>query len=73
MSPTTAQSLEKTVRALAGMWDTQRAVTTLRDTGHGAGDQRQQEKRARRALRDLEETGVLVKVQDRPVQYRIAE
>jgi hypothetical protein len=66
-------SLEQSVRALGGLWDTQRAVTALRDAGHGEGDQRQQEKRARWALRKLAKAGVLVKVQDRPVQYRVTE
>jgi hypothetical protein len=67
------QSLEKSVRALGGLWDTQRAVVALRDAGHGEGDQRQQEKRARWALRKLAKAGVLVKVQARPVQYRVTE
>lgn len=68
-----AQSLEQPVRSLGGLWDTQRAVTALRDAGHGEGDQRQQEKRARRALRRLAAAGLLIKVQDRPVQYRATE
>ncbi|MCA1223557.1 hypothetical protein [Streptomyces sp. 8L] len=70
---TVAESLAQTVRALGGLWDTQRAVTALHDTGHGQGDQRQQEKRARKAMRDLAQTGLLVKTQDRPVQYRTTE
>jgi hypothetical protein len=73
MTASIPQALEQTIRALGGLWDTQRAVTALRDTGHGAGDQRQQEKRARKALRDLEKARVLVKVEDRPVQYRATE
>ncbi|MFE9360903.1 hypothetical protein ACFYPB_43550 [Streptomyces olivaceoviridis] len=67
------QSLEQSVRALGGLWDSQRAVAALRDAGHGEGDQRQQEKRARWALRRLMTDGVLTKVQDRPVQYRATE
>ena len=67
------QFLEQSVRALGGLWDTQRAVTALRDAGHGEGDQRQQEKRARWALRNLAKAGLLAKVQDRPVQYRATE
>ncbi|QNE79434.1 hypothetical protein F0344_25675 [Streptomyces finlayi] len=47
------------MRALGGTWDTRRAVTALRDAGHGDGDQRQQEKRTCRALRDLAATGVI--------------
>lgn len=67
------ESLEQAVRALGGLWDTQRAVTALRDAGHGEGDQRQQEKRARWALRKLADAGLLIKVHDRPVQYRAVE
>lgn len=73
MASQAARALEKVVHALGGVWDTRRAVTALRDAGLGDGDQRQQEKRARQALRDLAATGLLVKVQDRPVQYRVAE
>jgi hypothetical protein len=58
-------SLEKAVRALRGLWDTQRALTALRDAGHEP-----EEKHTRRILRDLASSGLLVKVQDRPVQYR---
>ena len=68
-----SKALEAAVRALGGLWDTHRAVTALRDGGYGTGDQEQQEKRAREALRDLAKGGVLVKVQDRPVQYRRTE
>ena len=67
------ESLEQSIRALGGLWDTQRAVTALRDAGHGEGDQRQQEKRARWALRKLTKAGLLIKVQDRPAQYRLTE
>lgn len=67
------ESLARAVRAVGGLWDTQRAVTALADAGHGDGDQRQQEKRARKAMRDLAKTGLLVKIQDRPVQYRTTE
>ncbi|MCM8552307.1 hypothetical protein [Streptomyces sp. STCH 565 A] len=70
---TTAQTLEAAVRALGGLWDTHRAVTALRDAGLGNGDQGDQEKRARGALRDVAKTGLLIKIQDRPVQYRATE
>jgi hypothetical protein len=70
---TTARTLEAAVRAFGGLWDTHRAVTTLRDAGLGNGDQEAQEKRARGALRDLARTGLLVKIQDSPVQYRTTE
>lgn len=66
------ERLAQTVRALGGLWGTQRAVTALADAGYG-GDQEQQEKRARKAMRDLAKTGLLVKIQDRPVQYRTTE
>ncbi|MGW0854283.1 hypothetical protein [Streptomyces sp. NPDC002690] len=70
---TIAQILEKTVRALGGTWDTRRAVTALRDAGHGDGDQRQQEKRAREALRRLAAAGVIVKIAQKSATYRLAE
>lgn len=68
-----AQILEKPIRALGGTWDTQRAVTTLRGAGHGDGDQRQQEKRARGALRKLCAAGVIVKTDSDSATYRLAE
>lgn len=58
-------SLETAVRAYRGFWDTQRALTALRDAGHEP-----EAKHTRRILRDLVSTGLLVKVQDRPVRYR---
>ncbi|MDK0525022.1 hypothetical protein [Streptomyces sp. ML-6] len=67
-----AQVLEKPIRALGGTWNTQRAVTALRDAGHGTGDQRQQEKRTRQALRDLADAGVIVKTEPRRATYRLA-
>ncbi|MEV6531384.1 MULTISPECIES: hypothetical protein [Streptomyces] len=63
--PSQHVSLEKAIRALRGLWDTQRALTALRDAGHEP-----EEKYTRQILRDLASTGLLVKVQDRPVQYR---
>ncbi|MFD4226744.1 hypothetical protein [Streptomyces sp. NPDC058545] len=70
---TIAQILEKPIRTLGGTWDTRRAVTALRDAGHGDGDQRQQEKRAREALRDLAATGVIVKTDSGSATYRLAD
>jgi hypothetical protein len=67
------QALEKSIRALGGTWDTRRAVTALRDAGHGAGDQRQQEKRAREALRGLAIAGVIVKTDPGSATYRYNE
>ncbi|MET8270741.1 hypothetical protein [Streptomyces sp. NPDC005096] len=70
---TIAQILLKPIRALGGTWDTRRAVTALRDAGHGDGDQRQQEKRARDALRKLDAAGVIVKTDPDSATYRLAE
>ncbi|MFH9579168.1 hypothetical protein ACIQIE_19710 [Streptomyces globisporus] len=67
-----AQALEKAIRALGGTWDTHRSVTALRDAGLGDGDQRAQEKRARQALRDLHEAGVIVKIDPDSATYRLA-
>lgn len=58
-------SLETAVRNYRGFWDTQRALSTLRDAGHEPHP-----KHTRQVLRDLAKTGLLVKVQDRPVRYR---
>ncbi|MEE1829433.1 hypothetical protein [Streptomyces sp. SP17KL33] len=63
--PSQRVSLEKAIRALRGLWDTQRALTALRDAGHEP-----EEKHTRQILRDLASSGLLVKVQDRPVRYR---
>ncbi|WP_344364082.1 hypothetical protein [Streptomyces gobitricini] len=63
--PSQRVSLEKVIRALRGPWDTQRAITALRDAGHEP-----EEKHTRQILRDLASSGLLVKVQGRPVQYR---
>ncbi|WP_371602309.1 hypothetical protein OG345_05315 [Streptomyces sp. NBC_01220] len=73
MASKAAQALEKAIRALGGTWDTQRAATALRDVGLGEGDQRQQEKRARQALRDLAEARVIVKTDLDSATYRLAE
>ncbi|MEU8597284.1 hypothetical protein AB0D07_26900 [Streptomyces globisporus] len=47
-------------------------MTALRDAGLGDGDQRAQGKRARQALRDLHEAGVIVKVDPDSATYRLA-
>ncbi|MFD7866961.1 hypothetical protein [Streptomyces sp. NPDC059783] len=70
---TTAQILEKSVRALGGTWDTQRAVTALRDAGIGTGTRRQQEKRAREALRVLGKERVIVRTDPHTATYRTTE
>ena len=65
--------LAKAIRALGGTWDTRRAVTALRDAGRGGGDRRQQEKRARQALRDVAATGLIVKSDSGSATYRLVE
>lgn len=65
------QVLAQSIRALGGTWDTERAVIALRDAGHGAGDRRQQEKRARQALRDVAVTGLIEKVEPGRAIYRV--
>jgi hypothetical protein len=67
------QVLEQSIRSLGGTWDTWRAVTVLRDAGFGDGDRRQQEKRARQALRDVAATGLIVKTDPDSATYRVAE
>ncbi|WP_181804803.1 hypothetical protein [Streptomyces shenzhenensis] len=59
--PTHHEILERSVRALGGTWDTQRAVTALRDGGYRPADQRAAEKEARRILRELGAQGLLVR------------
>jgi hypothetical protein len=52
------------VDALDGLWDTDRAVTVLRDAGVPVGvGERTEDKQARRALRTLRDRGVLVRVE----------
>lgn len=70
---TQRQALEQSIRALGGTWDTWRAVTALRDAGYSEGDRRQQEKRARQVLRDIAETGLIVKTDPDSATYRVAE
>ncbi|MGW2893158.1 hypothetical protein ACWDAO_00620 [Streptomyces sp. NPDC001212] len=68
--PTSSQraDLERAVRRYGGYWDTERSLRTLRDAGHDP-----QDKHTRQILRDLASEGLLVKVEDRPVRYRLAE
>lgn len=65
--------LANSIRALGGTWDTRRAVTALQDAGRGEGDGRQQEKRARQALRDVAATGLVVKSDPDSATYRLVE
>ncbi|MFC9459998.1 hypothetical protein ACFWN5_32625 [Streptomyces sp. NPDC058430] len=70
---THAQALEKSIRAVGGTWDTARALTALNDAGFGDGDRRQQEKRARQALRDVAATGLIVKTDPDSATYRVVD
>ncbi|MFF8594223.1 hypothetical protein ACF061_22765 [Streptomyces sp. NPDC015220] len=60
--------LERAVHRYGGYWDTEHSLRTLRDAGHDP-----QDKHIRRILRDLAGAGWLVKVEDRPVRYLLAE
>ncbi|MFI1682937.1 hypothetical protein [Streptomyces sp. NPDC020607] len=73
MAVTHAQVLEKAIRSLGGTWDTARAAQTLRDAGRGSGDRRQQEKRARQALRDSARSGLIEKTHPSRAIYRAHE
>ncbi|MFC4607137.1 hypothetical protein ACFO9E_04780 [Streptomyces maoxianensis] len=64
-TPSQRAALEASVRKYRGFWDTQRALSALRDAGHDP-----QPKHTRQILRDLASGGLLVKVEDRPVRYR---
>ena len=64
------KALARAVGTLGGIWDTDRAVTTLKDAGYGDGDRRDQEKRARRALRLVASDGLLVRIHDEQAIYR---
>ncbi|MFE0888019.1 hypothetical protein ACFW4Q_03100 [Streptomyces rochei] len=67
MEDSTSQraDLEKAVRTFGGLWDTERGLRALCDTGHDPHP-----KHTRRILRDLASEGLLVKVEDWPVRYR---
>ncbi|GGW24368.1 hypothetical protein [Streptomyces xantholiticus] len=67
-APSQRADLEKAVRTYGGCWDTGRGLRALRDAGHEP-----QEKHTRRILRDLASEGLLVKVEDRPVRYQVAQ
>ncbi|MFB7371847.1 hypothetical protein ACFC0D_18580 [Streptomyces sp. NPDC056222] len=70
--PTHADILLRAIRALGGMWDANRALSALRDAGVAAQDRESGEKQARKALRDLARGSHIVKLDDRPVEYRQA-
>lgn len=58
--------LEKAVRTSGGLWDTERGPHAMHDTWHDPHP-----KHTRRILRDLATEGLLVKVEDWPVRYRV--
>ncbi|MER7478106.1 hypothetical protein ABTX60_10660 [Streptomyces sp. NPDC126510] len=60
--------LEKAVRSCGGLWDTERGRRALRDAGHDP-----QDKYTRQILRGLVGEGLLVKVENRPVAYRLTQ
>ncbi|MBG7696572.1 hypothetical protein HCJ76_00225 [Streptomyces sp. MC1] len=62
------QHLERSIRTLGDIWDTTRAVTTLRAAGHEVTD-----KRARQVLRDIAATGLIVKTDPVRAVYRTIE
>jgi hypothetical protein len=66
--PTQQGRLESSIRALGGIWDPARGMTILRGAGFDPT-----EKHVRRIYRGLAGSGLLVKIQDRPVQYRTSE
>lgn len=69
--PTRQETLARSVRALGGEWDTQRALTALHAAGYEVPDLTAGEKEARRVLRHLAADGLLVKTDpDRAVYQR---
>ncbi|WP_406431921.1 hypothetical protein [Streptomyces sp. NBC_01589] len=66
------QALGKVVRALGGTWDAQRAVLALRVAGYQPADQQTAEKEARRNLRLLAESGLIVKTDPDRAVYELA-
>lgn len=57
---TQKQVLCDAVRTLGGTWDTRRAVAVLRDHGHTH-------------LRHMAKSGLITRINDRPVEYRVSE
>lgn len=70
---TQKQVLCDAVRTLGGTWDARRAVAVLRDHGHNHLDQRAKEKYARKLLRHMAKSGLITRINDRPVEYRVSE
>jgi hypothetical protein len=71
-SLTHQQALAKVVQALGGTWDAQRAVLALRTAGYEPADQQAAEKEARRNLRLLAESGLIVKADPDRAVYKLA-
>lgn len=66
------QALAKVVEVLGGTWDAQRAVLALRVAGYEPVDQQAAEKEARRNLRLLAESGLIVKTDPDRAVYELA-
>lgn len=73
MSDAHHQVLAGVIKAVGGTWDAQRAMTAFRDAGIPAANDVARAKQARGALRRLHRDGVLVRIRQRPVEYRLAE
>ncbi|MET9658520.1 hypothetical protein [Streptomyces sp. NPDC006510] len=69
---THAEILSEAIQALHGAWDAERALAALFGAGYRPADVAIGKKRARQVLRDLADAGAIVKVSERPVEYRRA-
>lgn len=70
---THAEILSEAIHALDGTWDAERALTALFGAGYRPADAATGKRRARQVLRKLADTGVIVKVSERPVEYQRTE
>ncbi|MFB7558192.1 hypothetical protein [Streptomyces brevispora] len=70
---THAEFLDEAIQALRGTWDAERALTALFGAGYRPADVATGKKGARQVLRDLADAGAIVKVNERPVEYRRAD
>ncbi|MFH8472519.1 hypothetical protein [Streptomyces sp. NPDC018000] len=69
---THAEILSEAIQTLHGAWDAERALAALFGAGYRPADVAIGKKRARQVLRDLADAGAIVKVSERPVEYRRA-
>ncbi|MEV7712242.1 hypothetical protein [Streptomyces sp. NPDC088270] len=70
---THAENRGEAIQALCGTWDAERALAALFGAGYRPADVATGKKRARQVLRDLADAGVIVKVNERPVEYQRAD